>query len=220
MNRYIVKFTDNNGNYSFADRKNELAILETEEDLPVDSVIADVTGNDFYSEKAIEKRGGKILSLEIERKWLVKVPDNVENFPYENIEQAYLSPEIISGGRIRHMDDKFIYTEKVSTSDPRVRIENEKEITADEYRSLLKNTVGNIIKKRRYLIPYGGHTFELDIFENAAEGDHALMEAELDSKDEAVELPPFVDVVSEVTDDVYYTNRNLSAMDIIRLLKK
>lgn len=219
MNRYIVKITDNGGNYSFIDRENGLAVVETEEKLSGGNVIADVTGNTFYSAEAIEKRHGKIITLEIERKWLVRIPDNLEEFQYENIEQAYLAPGSGFRGRVRCLDDKFIYTEKAPTSDPEVRIENEKEITAEEYRSLLKNKVGNIIKKRRYIIPYGGHTFEFDVFENTAEAGYALMEAELAHKDETVELPPFVDVISEVTDDVYYTNRNLSAMDTIRLLK-
>lgn len=224
MNKYLIKIpqvlTQKDG-YTVKIYKNEknAAILET--DLPADGfeVIADITDNDFYSDDAIEKRGGRLLTLEIERRWLVKIPENIDDFPYHRIEQAYLSPESGFQGRIRRLDDKCIYTEKARTGSSAVRIENEKEITEEEYLSLQKQTILNTIKKRRYLIPYGGLTFELDVFENTAESGYALMEAELENETDSPVVPDFVDVIQEVTNDSYYTNRNLASMDVIRLLK-
>ena len=219
MNRYIVKYSGNGKNFSAADKENGLAVLDAETADGYD-VIADVTGNPFYSDESIRNRKGHILNLEIERKWLVKIPENINDFHFETIEQDYLAPESGFRGRIRKLDDKFIYTEKAPTADPKVRIENERFISREEYLSLKEKTVGNTIKKRRYLIPYGGLTFELDVFENNADKDYALMEAELEHKNDKAELPPYVEVVQEVTNDMYYTNRNLSDMKIIRLLKK
>lgn len=218
MNRYIVKLNGDGGNYSFADRENALAVIEAETAEGYE-VIADVTGNPFYSDESIKNRSGKILSLEIERKWLVKIPGNIGDFPFETIEQDYLAAESGFRGRIRKLDDKFIYTEKAPTGDPRVRIENERFLTEAEYNFFKTKTVGHTIKKRRYLIPYGGLTFEFDVFENTAENGYALMEAELAGKDDKVEFPPFIEIIREVSDDMYYTNRNLSSMEIIHLLK-
>ncbi len=220
MRRFIVKYSSEIENYSFADRENGLAILEAPSAPVGAEVIADVTGNDFYSPEAVIRRNGRIITLEIERKWLVRIPENIGEFPYETIEQDYLSAESGFRGRIRKLDDRFIYTEKAPTSDPRVRIENEREITREEYSSLKEKTVGNTIKKRRYLIPYNGLVFELDVFENSDDNDLALMEAELEDRESSVEPPPFIEIVGEVTDDPYYTNRNLASMKIIRLLKK
>lgn len=198
------------------------AILETEIGTEGFEVISEITGNDFYSDEAIAKRGGRLLTLEVERKWLVKIPENINDFPYETIEQDYLSPESGFQGRIRKLNDKFIYTEKAKTDSSAVRIENEREISEEEYLSLKKHTILNTIKKRRYLIPRGSKAsafFEFDVFENTAESGYGLMEAELESESEAVDIPAFVEIVREVTDDPYYTNRNLASMEKIRFFK-
>lgn len=196
------------------------AILETEVDTFGFEVIAEITGNDFYSDRAIAERGGKILTFEVERRWLVKIPENIGDFQYHTIEQAYLEPENGFQGRIRRLDDRFIYTEKARTGSSAVRIENEREITKAEYDEYKKHTILNIVKKKRYIIPYGGLKFEFDIFENTVESGYAIMEAELPEESAQVKLPDFIDVVAEVTEDSYYTNRNFASMDKIQLLKQ
>lgn len=195
------------------------AVLETDGDTFGFEVLAEITGNDFYSDKAVAERGGKLLSLEVERRWLVKIPDNIEDFSYHTIEQAYLAPESGFQGRIRRLDDRFIYTEKARTGNSVVRIENEREITEKEYNEYRKHTILNIVKKKRYIIPYGGLKFEFDIFENTVESGYAVMEAELTDETVQVTLPDFIEVVAEVTEDSYYTNRNFASMDKIKLLK-
>lgn len=182
-------------------------------------IIAEITGNDFYSDGAISARGGKILTLEVERRWLVKIPPNIEDFQYMYIEQDYLAPESGFQGRIRRLDDKFIYTEKARTDSAAARIENEREITAEEYAGLKSHTILNTIKKRRYLIPHGGLTFEFDVFENTVESGIAIMEAELEDENAEIEFPDFIKIIREVTDDSYYTNRNFASMEKIKLLK-
>lgn len=224
MKKYLIKIPESiiqKDGYTLKAYKNEktAAILETDMDTDGFEVIAEITGNDFYSDEAISGRGERLLTLEIERRWLVKIPENISDFSFHRIEQAYLSPESGFQGRIRRLDDKFIYTEKARTGSSAVRIENEREITEEEYLSLKKQTILNTIKKRRYIIPYGGLTFELDVFENTAESGYALMEAELESETDTADVPDFIEVIQEVTSDSYYTNRNLASMDVIRLLK-
>lgn len=201
--------------------KNEkaAAILESGGETFGFDVIAEITGNDFYSDRAIAARNGKLLMLEIERRWLVKIPDNIGEFPFHVIEQAYLAPENGFQGRIRRLDDRFIYTEKARTGSAASRIENERDITAEEYERLKEHTILNTVKKKRYLIPYGVLKFELDVFENTVETGYAIMEAEIPEESAAVELPDFVEIVREVTEDEYYTNRNFASMERIKLLK-
>lgn len=214
------KFGDGKG-YRIKMYRNEkdAVILESGGETYGFEVIAEITGNDFYSDKAIAARGGKLLILEIERRWLVKIPDRLEEFPYHVIEQAYLEPENGFQGRIRRLDDRFIYTEKARTGSAASRIENERDITADEYDRLKERTILNTVKKKRYLIPCGGLKFELDVFENTVETGYAIMEAELPEESAEVKFPDFVEIVREVTEDDYYTNRNFASMDKIRLLK-
>ncbi|MDE7303948.1 MAG: hypothetical protein K2N60_11580 [Oscillospiraceae bacterium] len=222
--KFLIKMPANLGGgngYRVKLYKNEkeAAILESNGETYGFEVIAEITGNDFYSDNAIAARDGTLLILEIERRWLVKIPDRIKEYPYHLIEQAYLAPENGFQGRIRRLDDRYIYTEKARTGSAASRIENERDITAEEYEGLKGRTILNTVKKKRYLIPYGGLKFELDVFENTVETGYAIMEAELPEESTAIELPDFVEIVREVTEDEYYTNRNFASMDKIKLLK-
>ena len=55
---------------------------------------------------------------------------------------------------------------------------------------------------------YKGQFFELDIYDFWT--DRATLEIELSSEEEKVELPSFIEVIKEVTDDDRYSNRSLS----------
>lgn len=224
MRRFLIKMPDSSAggkacDVKFYPNEKNAAILESDGETYGFEVLAEITGNDFYSDEAIAARGGKILTLEIEKRWLVKIPEGLEKYPYHTIEQAYLNPEKGFQGRIRRLDGRYIYTEKARTGNSLTRIENEREISETDYNELKSHTILNIIKKRRYIIPYGGLTFELDVFENAAESGYAIMETELPSEDTAVSAPDFIEIIREVTDDEYYTNRNFASMDKIKLIK-
>lgn len=222
--KFLIKMPDKLGDgkgYKISIYSNEknAAVLESDGDTFGFEVIAEITGNAFYSDEMIEKRGGRLLFLEIERRWLVKIPDGIDKYESHYIEQAYLEPAKGFQGRIRRWDNKFIYTEKARTDSSMSRIENEREITAEEYEELRKNTILNVIKKRRYIIPVGTLKFELDVFENTVESGYGIMEAELTAETAEVQMPDFVEIVREVTEDGYYTNRNFASMDKIKLVK-
>ena len=222
--KFLIKMPQNLGDGKgyritvYKDEKN-VAVLESDGEAFGFEVIAEITGNAFYSDEMIAKRGGKLLFLEIERRWLVKIPDNLDKYESHYIEQAYLEPANGFQGRIRRWDDKFIYTEKARTGSSMSRIENEREITAGEYAELQKSTILNVIKKRRYIIPVGTLKFELDVFENAVESGYGIMEAELSDEAAEVQMPDFMEIVREVTEDSYYTNRNFASMGKIKLVK-
>ena len=86
------------------------------------------------------------------------------------------------------------------------RYEFEKEITLDEAQKLLQLCEPGMIDKRRYLIPYEGHTFEVDEFYGDNEG-LVMAEVELESEDERVVLPDFIG--PEVTGDHRFYNKQM-----------
>ena len=60
------------------------------------------------------------------------------------------------------------------------------------------------INKTRYCLSFESRYFEIDVFPFWS--DKALLELELLSEDEAFELPPFFEVIKEVTEDSSYKN--------------
>lgn len=116
--------------------------------------------------------------MEIERKFLVKnIPTNLGNYDFHIIEQAYLCTEPVV--RIRKEDDSYYLTYKGKGF--LSREEYNLPLTPDSYSHLLSKADGNIITKKRYLIPYNEFTIELDIFENKFAG---MIFAEVEFKDE------------------------------------
>lgn len=144
--------------------------------------------------------------MEIEKKFLIReLPANLESYPHSTIEQAYLNrlPVI----RIRQRDDNYILTYK--SGGLMVRQEEEMPLTKEAYLHLKKKADGNIIRKKRYLIPYGAFTIELDVF--AGEMSPLIMaEVEFDSKEQAEAFVPPAWFGEEVTFDKRYQNVNMA----------
>ena len=158
------------------------------------------------------------LPLEIERKYLIARPDTAllaeKSVKRLDIEQVYLRAGASgTGRRIRRTrsgaEERFFYTEKTRVTAV-TRIEREREISAAEYEALLSERDGALrtIEKTRYLVPFEGHTLEIDVF--PFWDDRAFCECELQSEDEPIPLPDWLHVYREVTDDPRYTNRALA----------
>lgn len=159
--------------------------------------------------------------FEIERKYLIEMPDRdfLTHTTYKSggeiwkITQTYLksTPEV--SARIRRTDNegKIIYTltEKRKISDMR-RIENEHEITVEEYEEKLKESDPELsaISKTRFRIPDGDHVWEIDIFPFWIK--QAYLEIELESEEEKFTLPEYIKPIREVTYDKSYTNLALA----------
>jgi len=155
--------------------------------------------------------------FEIERKYLIDYPKeerlaSLAGARVSDIVQTYLLSER-GERRVRKWtengDVTYISTFKEKTAGLK-RIEIEGEITAEEYEALLREADPSMgpLCKRRYTIPYeteaGEYTAEIDIYPFFA--DRAILEIELESEDEEVELPPFVTVIREVTGEKEYKN--------------
>lgn len=147
------------------------------------------------------------MALEIERKFLVSGEYKSLAVSHSHIVQGYLCSDPGRTVRVRLRDKTGYLTVKgPSTGDGLTRYEFEKEITEADARSLLSLCEPGVIDKNRWLVPYGGHTFEVDEFFGENDG-LTVAEVELGSEDEACALPPFLG--QEVTGDVRYYNASL-----------
>ena len=144
--------------------------------------------------------------MEIERKFLIKnMPDNLEQYKYHDIEQAYLctSPVV----RIRKQDDEYYLTYK--SKGMMAREEYNLPLGREGYEHLLPKADGNILTKRRYLIPLDdGHMVELDVFDGVKKG-LIMAEVEFESEEAAKEFIPQEWFGEEVTYDSRYHNSNM-----------
>ena len=155
-------------------------------------------------------------NLEIERKFLVKIPDlsNLNVKRKINILQTYLqNGENGSQRRVRRITEndsvKYFYTEKIFYS-PVVRNELESEISSDEYNRLISEKLtGNAsVEKCRICFDYENQLFEMDIYPFSDK--FAVLELELENSGQNIFFPEYVDVVKEVTGVDEYSNVTLA----------
>jgi Uncharacterized protein conserved in bacteria len=169
--------------------------------------------------------------LEIERKFLVKFPTSwsalSEMFDdlvdVKRISQTYLIPEKDEpSARVRKTvegltgDTSTVYHfNQKKPVDSGVHEELEKEITKSQYEKALKKSHPDkvAIDKTRFVFKYNDQIFELDVFKGHLKG-LAILEIELDDKNDTVELPPFLKVIKEVTKDKRFTNFALAEKQI------
>ena len=161
---------------------------------------------------------GEPEPYEIERKYLIKYPDikklaNMNNCTKVDITQTYLKcvDNIERRVRTRGIDGDYLYylTEKKTIS-PIKRVETERKLTQDEYLNLLMEADNKLhtIRKTRYCLTENNKYYEIDIYPEW--NNQAIMEIELNDESEKVEIPSYIDVIKEVTDDENYKNYNMA----------
>ena len=149
--------------------------------------------------------------MEIERKFLIsKLPDDLERYPFHLIEQGYLNTDPVV--RVRRQDDEFYMTYKGKGF--LAREEYNLPLNREAYEHLITKADGNIICKKRYLIPIKDSdlTIELDVFEGAF-APLILAEVEFSSIEEAERFAPPAWFKEDVTNDRHYSNSYLSSVD-------
>lgn len=149
--------------------------------------------------------------MEIERKYLItQLPFDPEEYSCKIIQQGYLCTNPVV--RVRRSNERYILTYKGEGL--MVREEYNLPLTRESYEHLLQKADGNIISKKRYLIPYNDTlTIELDIFE----GDLAplmLAEVEFETEDDANSFTPPEWFGRDVTFEKTYHNSNLSQKNL------
>lgn len=151
-------------------------------------------------------------NVEIERKYLIKkLPDNLAQYESHLIEQAYLctDPTI----RVRKSDDDYYMTYKGRGL--LERTEYNLPLNKDAYEKLVKKAEGNIISKRRYIIPIDGSDLkiELDVFDDPF-APLIMAEVEFGSVEESEGFIPPEWFDKEVTEDPAYHNSNMAMRKI------
>ena len=142
--------------------------------------------------------------MEIERKFKVRqLPEQLEQYPRQRIEQAYLCTEPVV--RVRRSNDDYYLTYKGTGL--LAREEYNLPLTEEAYRHLLPKADGNWIAKDRYCIPFDGHTIELDVF-SSPEG-LIMAEVEFPTEEAALAFTPPDWFGEDVTDDSRYHNSNM-----------
>ena len=160
---------------------------------------------------------GEPIPMEIERKYLIKMPKFVEllksySITKVNIIQTYLNSAEGIERRIRQRgtagEYSYYYTEKKGMGLSRVEVE--KKINEKQYLDYMMDADTNLkqIRKERYCFIYKNNYIELDVYPFWK--DYAIVEVELTNESENVELPPEFEVVREVTDEKQFKNHSLA----------
>lgn len=146
------------------------------------------------------------MAKEIERKFLVapeKLP-SLEN-PHV-IRQGYVSGCLTATVRIRISNDEAFLTLKGRATGV-TRSEFEYPVPYSDAQQMIEELCkANVVEKKRYIIPYKGHQWEVDVFEGNNEG-LIVAEIELSNEHEAFAKPEWL--TEEVSYDPKYRNSNL-----------
>ncbi|MFT6922276.1 MAG: adenylate cyclase [Crocinitomicaceae bacterium] len=144
------------------------------------------------------------MAIEIEYKFLVdREKWNALSKPEPSlIVQAYIHNSKEVTVRVRIKGTSAYLTIKGQTIGVS-RSEFEYEIPISDAEEMIKQFSTKHIRKYRYEIPMGKHTWEVDVFEGKLEG-LILAEIELNAEDEAFETPDWI--TEDVSTDASYYN--------------
>ncbi len=162
--------------------------------------------------------------MEIERKFLIKeMPEGLETYACHHIEQAYLTTDPVI--RVR----KELIFSRAKDAEPSMekytltykgkgllaREEHELPLTPEAYNTLKSKADGNVIAKKRYVIPIENTDLkvELDCFEPPF-APLVMAEVEFPGMDEAENFVPLSWFSEDVTNDPSYHNSTMSRKKI------
>jgi CYTH domain-containing protein/5'-deoxynucleotidase YfbR-like HD superfamily hydrolase len=173
-----------------------------------------------YGEKGHEELG--VSSKEIERKFLLSGPidESVlirERAKLKKIRQFYTEVSDDSEVRFRSVEESGTvrYYRTTKTGRGLERGEEETKISREDFEAAMdRGYVGKLIEKKRYALPYGELTIEIDVYLGELEGLHVLEVefTDIDSADK-LELPEWLNnlVEREVTNEPQFKNKRLAS---------
>ena len=138
------------------------------------------------------------MNKEIERKYAVKyIPEDLKIIDIFDIEQAFIYKDAKTVIRVRKIQNQksnnieYIYTVKTKGDMESNQFSNvakvyeiESYMQEEEYNTLIKNKISNIIRKTRIVIPIGNNlNVEMDIYKDYLEG---LITAEVEFTNEDI----------------------------------
>jgi CYTH domain-containing protein len=151
------------------------------------------------------------MSKEIERKWLVELPNEgfLKNWKKKEISQYYTkvtdTEEIRYRRRIKNGQGKCYKTMKYGNG--LEREEYEDQVPLWVYEENMDKRIGNIISKDRFI----KDGWELDLYESPS-FPYWILEREFASLREAnnYDLPEGIKILKEVTEDKRFKNKNIA----------
>ncbi len=167
-----------------------------------------------------EKRGALVMKneIEIEKKFVIKMPDihflrGLPEYSESDIIQVYLkSPKGVTRRiRKRTFGKISVYTKTEKRRiDGMSAVEREEEIDSALFDELMneKRENSHPVIKRRITFSFRDRLFEVDVYPEWEKS--CIMEVELPSRDVTVEMPPFIELVRDVTGDGAYSNSAMS----------
>ncbi|MBE9851795.1 CHAD domain-containing protein [Campylobacter concisus] len=156
--------------------------------------------------------------MEIERKFLLKNSQILDflkeagvSFKHLEISQFYTKITQNEEIRFRSEEGKFIRTIKIGKD--LIREENEEFCEKTEFKKALKNRIGHVITKDRYIFRLNNNPCNIDVFKDGLNG-LCTFEIEFSDENEAVyfKLPAFLEQFcqADVTCDKRYKNKFLA----------
>ncbi len=186
-------------------------------------VIDNATGFENKMKRLISEIAGFLGEpepYEIERKFLIAYPDIAaleKRADCQKVEiiQTYLRATEDEEIRVRQRgaNGSYIYFKTIKKKVTNTtRVEIEERLSQAEYLRLLMDadTSMHQIRKTRYCLTYKSQYFEIDIYPFWK--DRAIVEIELLSEREQIQIPKFIKVIKEVTDDKAYKNLSLARL--------
>jgi CYTH domain-containing protein len=146
--------------------------------------------------------------MEVERKFLVAEPPDLDGADSDEIEQGYLAIGADGEVRLRRRGEQLALTAKRGSG--LARDEAEVELERDAFEELWPLTEGRRLHKRRYVLPHGELEFEVDVYEADLEG-LVVAEIEFSSEEAARAYEPPDWIGEEVTGDERYLNETLAS---------
>jgi adenylate cyclase len=145
--------------------------------------------------------------VEVERKFLVSEPPDLDGTEAHEIDQGYLA--LGSGGevRLRRRGADLLLTAK--RGEGLAREEAEVGLDRESFERLWPLTEGRRLHKRRHLVPLGELEVEVDVYSGELEG-LVVAEIEFASEEEARSFEPPDWLGEDVTGDARYLNETLA----------
>lgn len=174
--------------------------------------------------QSISRVLGIPVPIEKERRFLLEALPDFNDRVFKDIkvqkiliEQMYLmsheqDEEIRIRKRSQQGSSNYYRTTKIRTG--KWPIEKETSISARDYIALqdLRDPAKKTIHKNRHCFVYKNQYLELDHFLNPQKG-LVILEIELTEENDRVEIPPFLEVAKEITDDKSYSNYAIASKD-------
>jgi adenylate cyclase len=147
------------------------------------------------------------VGVEVERKFLVVDPPELDRAESDEIEQGYLAIGSDGEVRLRRKGEKLVLTVKRGAGIS--RDEAEVGLDREAFERLWPLTEGRRLHKRRHVIPHDDLKIEVDVYEGDLEG-LVVAEVEFGTEGEARRFDAPEWIGEEVTGDERYLNETLA----------